>query len=175
MDASLVWARGDWSAVVFPFSCSLLPRNGSLDCMAVLILLNAPRLGSGSGSVRVESLELEGICSRGLSSLTGGKGALSRCVEALGCWATDRSALEEGIRRMPILACRTPTAGRRCEWELDWALTAADNELCQHGKSPFYSIHNVFVLTYGTPRTRDHCILTAWARERPHRCSIATK
>jgi hypothetical protein len=52
------------------------------------------------------------------SSSSAGNGALRRCDDGFGCWATWRREFDDGIRRIPMLACRCPTGGRRC-WYVD--------------------------------------------------------
>lgn len=91
----------------------LLPQKGILVCTALFTFLS--RLG-GSSLVEEGLLEFEGICPNACSSSRAGSGVLSRCADGFGCWATWRSAFDEGIRLMPILACRTPPWGRRCGW-----------------------------------------------------------
>lgn len=70
-------------AGVFCFSFSLLLQKGNRVCTALFTFLS--RLWSGSGSVSVDSLELEETWPRAQSSSRAGKGAFNRCLEVLGC------------------------------------------------------------------------------------------
>jgi hypothetical protein len=55
--------------------------------------------------------------SRAQSSSSAGNGAFSPCIDGFGCCAIWFRAFDEGIRRIPILACLCPTGGRRCWYE----------------------------------------------------------
>jgi hypothetical protein len=71
------------------------------------------RLGC-SGWPRVDSDELGATKLVSAPSWRACSGWLKRWVEALGVLTFWFRATDEGIRRMPMLAWRTPTGGRRC-------------------------------------------------------------
>jgi len=91
---------------------------------------------------------------------------LRRCVEALGWWVACRRALDDGIRRMPILACRGPACGRRC-WDggvfvallvsLEGVLLRLAITPCRHNYSHTYLGACLEGLGTGMPASIDDC------------------
>jgi hypothetical protein len=131
---------------------SLLPQKGILVCTALLTFLK--RLGCSvmEGCL----LEFEETCPSACSSSSAGSGVLRRCAEGFGCWATWRRTFDEGIRLIPMLACRTPTAGRRCGcccWGA--ALFGAETLRALRGKEegvlhPMLALHRSYTTTVHT-------------------------